>query len=233
MESPSYLEFFFQHVPREFLRNVLVTVCDCYAAAQERCQAEFEEPEAENVRPFYRRGLIEQTLREIAKGTDGVTATAIRGPVGENGQPGWWHHTLVCCGPVKFTQNAVSAPTELVRPSLFRQEYATTNRQLLLFSEESGRTQAGGGAAVKDMKLYGILLHGQSPEPNLPGFVVVRFPNQEYDAYLPDSIDLFREFPDVVANRAQMLAGGGAEVEHVAEPTPQLKVGRGVKGVRI
>lgn len=230
MESPSYLEFFLQHVPREFLRNVLVSVCDCYAAAQERCEADFDDSEAENVRPFYRRGLIEQSLRDVAKQTDGVTATVVRGAVGENGQLSWWHHTLVSCGPVTFTQNAVGAPTELVRPSLFRQEYATTNRQLRLFPEEADLGAAEMEAALKDMKLYGILLHGQSPEPNLPGFVVVRFPNHEYDAYLPGSIDLFRVFPEVVASRGKMLAGG-TQVEQVAEPAPQLKAGRGAKGV--
>jgi hypothetical protein len=230
MESPSAVELFLESVPEPFLKDVLTAVFDCYAAANQQCESFFEPPEALNLRPFVRRGLIEQSLREVSKGYPGVSATSERGLIGENGQTSWWSHTLVRCGVVAFTENTVGDPNELVRPSQFRQGYAASNRQLLLFALEEALGQTERPPVMEGVKLYGILLHGQSPDAGLPGFAVVRFPNYEYDGYLTGSVDLFARFPAVVASRTKVLMDGAVEVEQVSEPTPRLRLGRSTKG---
>ena len=131
MESKDHLALFREHVPRGFLREMLVTVYDCYADAYDQCKSLFEREEAINMRPLHRRALIEQALRKTAKRFDGVVATVVNGIVGDNGQLGWWYHTLIRCGPITLTQNTVGHANELARPSLFRQIYAATNPQLL------------------------------------------------------------------------------------------------------
>lgn len=229
MESRSVLELFEESVPKPFLEDVLTAVFDCYAAANERCESLFEGPEAVNLRPFVRRGLIEQSLREIAGKYSGIAATSERGIIGEKGQTSWWYHTLVRCGPVAFTQNAVGDPNELVRPSLFREGYAASNRQLLLFPMEEAGDDGHRLATMQGVKLYGILLHGQSADVELPGFAVVRFPNYKYDGYLTGQVNLFDRFPAVVANRTKMLMNSSADMEQVNEPTPRLKA-NGLKG---
>ena len=221
MELTNYLDLFREHVPRGFLQEVLVTVHDCYADANDQCLAPFEEPEAVNMRPFHRRALIEQSLRKIVKKFGGVTATAERVRVG-NGQVGWWYHTLVRCGPVAFTQNTTSEPNELVRASHFRQQYAVTNRQLFLFPDDEATLARNLGQLPEGVRLYGILLHGQSDRAPLPGFAVIRFPNHDYDAYLPGIVDLFQEFADIVAERRKVLTVAETNVEQVAKPCSQL-----------
>jgi hypothetical protein len=230
MESSSYVDLFREHVPAGLLKQALAALYDCYAAAGKHCGETFQEHEAGNIRPFYRRGLIEQSLREIAKRYKGVVATAEKGPVNENGQTGWWSHTLIRCGPISFTQNAVSDRNEMVRPSYFRQVYAAKNPQLLLFDREEPVADDSPRAPREAVKLYGILLHGQSAWPSFPDFAVIRFPSREYDGYLPGVVDLFREFPAIVANRTKSLSESRTIVEQVAEPTPQLRAERGVKG---
>jgi len=214
---------------------MLVTVYDCYVDAVDQCQTLYDEPEAVNMRPFHRRGLIEQSLRKAAKQFSGVTASAERGVVGDDGQFGWWYHTLIRCGPIALTQNTVGNPNELVRPSLFRQIYAASNPQLLLFSRvEAGPVSTEDVRPLPEgVRLYGMLLHGRSDRAPLPGFAVIRFPNREYDGYLPGSIDLFREFPEIVAERTQTLAdevAKPAEEEQVEEPTPRLRLSQKVEG---
>ncbi len=229
MESKDYLGLFRVHVPAGFLRKVLAKVYDCYAFADAQCNEFFEEPEAVNMRPFYRRALVEQSLREAVGGFGGVAATAVRGPVGEKGQGGWWFHTLVRCGPVAFTQNTVGDANAFVRPSYFRRGYAAMNRQLFLFPQDEPDRGNGPGQLPEGIRLYGILLHGQSGRAPLPNFAVIRFPNYDYDGYLPGSIDLFQEFPDMVAEHTKALAVSSVEVEQVEQPMPQLLVGRGAK----
>jgi hypothetical protein len=229
MKSIDHLELFRDHMPRGFLREMLVTVYDCYGDAYDHCQSLFEKPEATNIRPLHRRQLIEQSLRKAATGFSGVTATAEKGLVGENGQVGWWYHTLIRCGPIALTQNTVGNLNELARPSIFRQIYAAANPQLLLFSTDESEPSKQSQPLPDGVRLYGMLLHGRSDRAPLPGFAAIRFPNHDYDGYLPGSIDLFREFPDIVAERTRMLPDniaitGAVEVEEVAEPLPQLRV---------
>lgn len=209
--SSDLVGFFWNHVPRQYLERVLRALFDCYEAADERCQTDFARSEAVNLRPFYRRALIEGQLREIATSFSQIEATARRSPAGP------WYHSLVICGQVAMTQNAVGCPDEIVRSSLFRQMYAGRDNQRYLFPELAP-------AELPSVPmLYGILIHGQFDQsPIFPGFAVIRFPAPDLQNYLPGRIDLFQEFPEVVRSRTEGLFENQG-IEQIAEPEPELR----------
>ncbi|MCX7424146.1 MAG: hypothetical protein NTW96_00680 [Planctomycetia bacterium] len=195
--------------------GVLRALFDCYEAADERCQTDFDRPEAANLRPFYRRALIESQLREVAASFPEITATARRSPASG------WNHTLVLCGRIALTQNAVGGPEEIVQPSLFRQRYAARDNQRYLFVELEPEEPP------PDSVLYGILIHGQANEGVVfPGFARIVFPKEDLQSYLPGQIDLFREFPEVVRTKTEGLFEDATNLEQIAEPEPELRMDR-------
>lgn len=211
--------FFWRHMPRVYLERVLRSLFDCYEAADERCHTEFDTPEVGNIRPFFRRALIEGQLREIAAAFPEIAAQARRSPASS------WNHTLVICGRVAMTQNAAGGPDEIVRPSLFRQMYAARDNQRYLFPEMEPQ------APPPDSVLYGILLHGQSSEsPIFPGFAMIQFPREDLQSYWPARIDLFEEFPEVVRAKTEGVFRDAATVEHVSAPEPELRIGHPQSG---
>lgn len=197
--------------PRKFLEDVLRTIFNCYETSHEHCQNFFEISESTNLRPFYRRALVEGQLRDAAAGYKEVTAAARRSPASG------WNHTVVIAGNVAFTQNSASDPENVVRPSLFRQLYACRDNQKYLFAELEPP------APPPKTLLYGILIHGQSEDsPIFPAFVRIVFPKEDLLSNWSDQIDLFAEFPDVVRSCTE----GKFEdpiAEQVAEPAPELK----------
>lgn len=205
--------FFWNYMDRKYLERVLRSLFDCYAAADERCQTDFEKSEAANVRPFYRRGLIEGQLRDLAGEFPTLSATARRSPASS------WHHTLVISDRVAFTQNALGDPDGLVRPSLFRHMYAANDNQRFLFPELEPE------APPPDSVLYGILVHGQSDESaTFPGFAKIVFPKDDLKSYWPGNVDLFAEFPEVVRSKTEGLFEVQTGVEEIAAPQPELRV---------
>lgn len=204
--------FFWNHFSRNYLESVLRALFDCYEAADDQCQNLFDHPEANNIRPFYRRALIEGQLREVAALFPAINATARRSPASA------WNHTLVICGRAALTQNAVGGPEEVVRPSLFRQMYAGRDNQRYLFPEMEPEEPP------PDSVLYSILIHGQSEESAIfPGFARIVFPKEDLQSNWPEYIDLFQEFPEVVRSRTQGAFEDRAAVEPIAEPQPELR----------
>ena len=214
------VSLFWEHMPRQYLERVLRAIFDCYEAADEKCDAEFAKTEAVNVRPFYRRGLIEGALREAAESFPQITASARRSVASG------WNHTLIICGGVALTENAVGGPEEIVRASLFRKTYAGKDNQRYLFPELKPEE------APLDSLLYGILIHGQ-PEGSakFPAFAKIVFPKEDLESYWPGHIDLFQVFPNVVRAKTERPFGTAASVEQIAEPHPELRsVARRVAG---
>ena len=84
-------------------------------------------------------------------------------------------------------------------------------RNSSLFPTRNAEPTAQGRTLPEGVRLYGMLMHGKSDRATLPGFAVIRFPNRDYDGFLAGGIDLFREFPDIVAERMRVLA------DHVVE----------------
>jgi hypothetical protein len=205
MLVPSRVERFWAGVPRPFLERVLRSVFDNYVLADEFC-GEFDKPERINTRPFIRRALVERSVRDIARQFPGqITAEAVR-----HEDKGFWFHTrVVCNGDVALTQNTVPNPDILVRNSCFRNCYAGPNNQQYLFPEMAPDD------LPNDSLLYGILLHGRSPESAVtPGFAQIRFPKRRLSGYYQERINLFMEFPEVVDEKvAELPQLAGEEIE--------------------
>jgi hypothetical protein len=209
--SPDRVQAFRTAFPRKFLEDVLRAIFNCYELSHEHCQNFFEVTESANLRPFYRRALIEGQLRDAATAHGEVSAVARRSPASG------WNHTVVLAGNVAFTQNSAADPDQVVRPSLFRQLYACRDNQQYLFAELEPEELPANPI------LYGILIHGQSEEsPIFPGFARLVFPKEDLLSNWPGHIDLFLEFPEVVRHCTK---GKFEEptAEEVAEPMPELK----------
>jgi hypothetical protein len=197
MTAIDRVQLFWEHVPRPFMERVIRGIFDAYLHADERCQ-DFEPSERTNLRPFYRRALVEKYLRGIAaQFSDQITAKAAR-----HEEKGFWYHTrIICNSAVAITQNTVPDPETVVRSSWFRNRYAGPHNQLYLFPELAPEQ------LPSDALLYGILLHGRSSESAMfPGFAQVRFPTANVRSYYQAKIDLFEEFPEIVEEKTIGLA---------------------------
>jgi hypothetical protein len=202
MSAVDRVQLFWEHVPRPFVERVTRSLFDCYIRADERCR-EFERSERYNLRPFYRRVLIEQDLRAVAsRFSDQIVAEAVR-----HENKGFWYHTRIICNQnVALTQNTVPDPEFVVRNSLFRNCYARPNNQLYLFPSFAPEQ------IPETPLLYGILVHGRSKDSALfPGFAQVRFPKPKLTGYYEARIDLFEEFPEVVEEKTTGLPGSPPE----------------------
>ena len=200
--------------PRKYLEEVLRTIFNCYETSHEYCQNFFEISESANLRPFYRRALIEGQLRDAAAPHKEITASARRSP------SSGWNHTVVMAGGVAFTQNSAGDPDHVVRPSQFRQLYACRDNQKYLFAELEPADPP------PNPVIYCILIHGQSGEsPIFPAFARIVFPKEDLLSNWPGQIDLFAEFPDVVRKFTEGKFED-ATAEQVAEPVPELKTTR-------
>mgnify|MGYP001492496030 CR=1 FL=1 len=198
--------------PRKYLEDVVRMIFNCYATSHEHCQNFFEISESTNIRPFYRRALIEGQLRDAATGYKEVVASARRSP------SSGWNHTVVIAGNVAFTQNSASDPENVVRPSLFRQLYAGRDNQKYLFAELEPP------APPRKASHYSILINGQSEDgPMFTALARIVFTKEDLLSNWADQIDLFAEFPEVVRSCTEgKFEDPTAEV--VAEPTPKLKI---------
>jgi len=201
------VELFWQDVPRAFAEDVLRAVLAAYKQSANQCFAEFARPEASNLIPFYRRALLEQDLRNAADRHEGVTAEAVKG------ESNAWFHTRLVSGQVVLTESAVSDPNEVVRPSQFREMYAAPDNRRYLFPEMEPEESSEGSL------LYGILIHGRFGQDfTLPAFADIVFPLPDLTGYHPGRIQLFSEFPGIIAKQ-----NGFPQSRPVDEPKPKLR----------
>jgi hypothetical protein len=178
-------DIFRRDVPPEYIHDCLLGLFENYLSAAELCGDRFEPSEAFNVLPFYRRGMIEATLRDVAAGYPGMQSTVERN--------GFWNHTVVAVGDCIITQATVQDPFEMVRHSLARQCYCEPDNQRYLDSSFAPATASRSGF------VFGLLVHGREPrERFFPAFAHIVFPNRNLNGYFSRRIDLFREFPEVV-----------------------------------
>lgn len=190
MANPDLSDLIDAHLPDDLLKRALRAVFQAKKVAYDHCAAEFLSPaDAENVRPFYARGKIQELLREIVGPVPGVEATTVK----SDGT--FWNHTEILSGPVVMTAHAVQAPCGLVDGSDYQLSLAC-GQDALFGSEEPSA----------DARLYALLLHSPFRGRNdteqrefayLPGSVYVAFPASGITYYVRH-INLFERFPDVI-----------------------------------
>ena len=182
---------FWDFVPREYLRRVLRMLFAAYRQAKASVDERHGPPEAYNLEPMEKRAIIEGQLRDLAVAFPELDAKTIH-----DRHTNWWNHTRLDCGRVSITQNATSEPEDVVRPSLFREVYAAKNPQKWLVGFEDDAPPP----PSPDSVLYGILVHGRDPcNRNELGFAMIRFPTPDLKDWHESRIDLFHEFPEIVA----------------------------------
>lgn len=189
MDASDCENLFFQHVPEQFARRSVRMLFDAHRRSWDHTIAEFPATEAENVRPWYTRGKVEASLREVADlhVDDGLSHRVIRAP------GSGWNHTEVEAGPILLTASAVQTPCGLVDKAEFRMGLAASNQGSLFDSGEYGS------------RLYVMLLHSRHRSPDqsryghLPASAYLAFPAADMDSYVCE-INLFDRYPDVVAS---------------------------------
>lgn len=136
----------FRYMPERFFRAVLKAVFQAHSIAWSDCHAAFSPKEAENVLGYYRRGKLEQYLRDVAARFPQMKATV------ERAEQSNWNHTEIQSGPVVLTENSVQTPCAPVEKAEFRLTLAESS-QLSFWDDPLRR---------KDAPLYAILLHSRS-----------------------------------------------------------------------
>jgi hypothetical protein len=200
----SIVERFWDEFPRLYVERFFSGLFDARRLAREECHngGEFDSPEAENLEWSVRRAKIQTLAVAVATTVEGVTAVPSRGA---GVISPWWHRRIQSKRAI-LTIHSASHPDEVLDPADYRQGYVeSAHRQLDLFENEE--TQAL--VRPDDWTVYGMLLQGQGLEkPGGLGFAVIRFPLFGAVGYHAASIDLFRQFPHIVAEKQPNRGGG-------------------------
>jgi hypothetical protein len=178
------------HLSDDLLKRALRAVFQAKKVAYDHCAAEFLSPsDAENVRPFYARGKIQELMREIVTPVASVEAQTVKS------DGSFWNHTEIVSGPVIMTAHSVQTPCGLV---------AGTDYQLSLASDQDALF--GDDEPSEHARVYALLLHSPFRGRNdaeqrefayLPGSVYVAFPAPGIKYYV-HHVNLFTRFPDVI-----------------------------------
>jgi hypothetical protein len=191
MDEREIEDLTYHHFPRPVVRDLTRSVFVGRKRAWDHCSEAFAAPEADNVRPFYGRGVIEGLMRGVAERHGQIVPEVLR----QQGQP--WNHTELISGPVVMTAASVQRPLDLVDPADYRRSLAGNPQTQFEPFEE---------AAPENGRLYVILLHSRSYWTTieerrdfgfLPGSVYLAYPTAELESYR-HWVNLFDEFPAVV-----------------------------------
>lgn len=181
-----------RHLPEQLLRALVRSVFLAHKRVWDDCSRQFAETEAENVRPFYRRALLEGLIRGVAARYEGVTTEVVKAPQSN------WNHTELRSGPIALTANSVPTPCAMVERAEFRLGLASSNQL---------RFEGLIDPPPPDAPLFVLLLHSKSiwddPEDvqrfgHLPGSAYLAYPAPDLRSYV-HQINLFKMFPSIVS----------------------------------
>jgi len=181
----------FKHMPPAFFERLLRAVFAAHHVAAEECQANFKQPETDNVLGHYRRAKLEGFMRDAAS-MEGLQAQVVKSKKSN------WNHTELRSGPVVLTASTVQTPCDLVEESEFRLTLAR-GTQGVLWPEPRDEP-------APNAHLYVLLLHSKSRWASreeqlkfghLPGSAYLAYPAHDLSGYVHD-VDLFARFPHVV-----------------------------------
>jgi hypothetical protein len=176
-----------------YLERLFAGMFDAHRLACADSQ-QYSWPESMNWEWNDRRAKLQTLAHEVAEQVPGVTAIASNGD-DEVKSP--IYHRRIQHGRAIITISAASSPDEVKPDCHFRHQYIqAAYRQYSLFENDD----ADVALADDDYTVYGLLLQGRGLEPpGELGFAVIRFPFRDAPGYHAVMIDLFKEFPQVVA----------------------------------
>jgi len=177
------------HLTEEFLTGAIRAVFQARDLADRFCAANFEEAEAENLRPLIARAKVNEYLRVMTDRIPNCTARVAHSD-GSSIQ-----RTELASGPIRLTAHAVQYPCGKVKEYQYRRSLAEGNAPTL-FDMELPLTDT----------LYAVLLHGPYRPRNLtevgsyrgiPGSIYLAFPSAELKDYAY-RIDLIGRYQSLV-----------------------------------
>jgi len=193
-------EFFDRNVPIRLQKALLRSLFESYKETSRYCWRHFQPPQAKDLSGTYRRAKIEDEWSGVAA----LVPDVVVGVRPYKNYTGSFNE--ITCGNVKITHSCVLSPDVVPRQAEFRATLAS-NGQLQMFSPNEPSTA---------IYLYAILTHGvdsDSPKRSRPAFALFQFPNEACTAYVDEGINLFRRFPDLVADYIEP-SQAEAQVKH-------------------
>lgn len=176
-------DLFNRDFPREFQEHLLRGTIGAYPGAWEAVES-FTRETAKWLRPYYRHGLMRDTLMNVGRRFDFVNVS-----VPKTDPPTTDFVQLSSGGSVITIATSIASPKELPRWARHRATRAAT-LNCDLFEPP---TEATG--------VYALLLCGQDvtsgPVKHAPAFINLSVPASDYDTYF-DSWSLYDQFPQVV-----------------------------------
>lgn len=151
--------------PADALLEIARGVRDAYSVTESEV-GRFDDAEADDLRPHYRRACVENALRQVAAKYERELTLF----TGRNAADNCSHRGIVCNG-VLLTSSAVVDRLELPRSATFRRSYARSPQQYLTFAEEPIDERA---------LLYAIVTHASGKDKAVPLFVDIVFPCSRY-----------------------------------------------------
>lgn len=181
-------ELFDSYVPSRFQKAILRLVFSTTKSASAHVFGEFNSyAVAIDALGNWRRQKIEDQFA----GMKALFSSVKVSPRRYEQNTGSYHE--ITSGKVKLTQSCVASPNDVPREAKFRVTLATNGQHEMFRSADP---------PPEDAYLYSILTYGidlKSEKRSIPSFVRIQFPNADCTKYVDEGIDLFKRFPEIVA----------------------------------
>jgi hypothetical protein len=186
-----HVELFDQNVPIKVQRALTKTVLESSKQSSRYCWRNFADPQAKDLSGVHRRAKIQDEFPGIAALFKNL---GVKDSIEQYDNNTGSYHELTC-GIVKLTESCV-ADDIIPRTAKFRSTLARDS-QASLWQEADEKP----GEEQPDF-LYAILTYGidvLAPKRSWPAFMKIQFPNETFTGFIGEGIDLFKRFPDLVA----------------------------------
>lgn len=190
MDDP-HVELFDQNLPIKVQRALTKTILESTKQSSRYCWRNFADPQAKDLSGVHRRAKIQDEFPGIAALYKNL---GVKDSIEQYDNNTGSYHELTC-GIVKLTESCV-ADGIIPRTAKFRSTLAHD-------SQASFWPEADEKPNEKQPDfLYAILTYGidvLAPKRSWPAFMKIEFPNEKFTGFIGEGIDLFRRFPDLVA----------------------------------
>jgi hypothetical protein len=188
----NHVELFDKNVPTRVQRALTKLVLESSKQSSRYCYRNFAEPQAKDLSGGHRRAKIEDEFPGIA---ELFKTLGVKDSIEQYDNNTGSYHELTC-GVVKLTESCV-ADDVVPRTAKFRSTLARDGQASFVWSEADEKLSGEQPKFLYALLTYGIDVH--APKRIWPAFIKVQFPNEDFTGYIGGGIDLFKRFPDLVA----------------------------------
>jgi hypothetical protein len=198
--SSEQSDFFDRNVSTRLQRALTKSILENCKQASRFCWRNFAAPQAKDLSGNYRRAKIEDEFPGVAGlfKNEGVTCSIQQ----YENNTGFYNELTSGC--VRLTESCITDSDLVPRMAKFRATLARDGQQSFAWAEDA---EPSGSEFLYAILTYGIDIN--SPKRSWPAFINIQFPNEDFTRYINDGIDLFRRFPDLVAEYIPKPSFGG------------------------